>query len=82
MLENVATFAAHDVKSDAQIEQGNRLMLYLHCCLAGRAYPYGSLPADQAARVPLEVVFIATFLLLFTRVYGFYVASGVFRFNY
>lgn len=51
----VGSFASNDVLSDSQVEQGNRLLLYLHCCLAGRAYPFGALSKELIASVPLEV---------------------------
>ncbi|CAD6195210.1 unnamed protein product [Caenorhabditis auriculariae] len=55
MLDAVREFAGHEVMSDAEIDTGNRLLLYLHCCLAGRAYPFGALNEKQAKRVPKEV---------------------------
>ncbi|PAV62696.1 hypothetical protein WR25_20424 [Diploscapter pachys] len=54
LLEVVGSFASNDVLSDSQVEQGNRLLLYLHCCLAGRAYPFGALSKELIASVPLE----------------------------
>uniref|UniRef100_A0A914MEX0 Vacuolar protein sorting-associated protein 8 central domain-containing protein n=1 Tax=Meloidogyne incognita TaxID=6306 RepID=A0A914MEX0_MELIC len=37
------------------IVQGNKLLLYLSCCLVGRAYPHGDLPDENLAlTVPLE----------------------------
>ncbi|KHJ97874.1 hypothetical protein OESDEN_02146 [Oesophagostomum dentatum] len=54
MLSDVSSFASHEVYSDSEVERGNRLLLYLHCCLAGHAYPYGSLPSTQLKAVPEE----------------------------
>ncbi|VDL87550.1 unnamed protein product [Nippostrongylus brasiliensis] len=55
MLTDVSSFASHEVMSDSEVERGNRLLLYLHCCLAGHAYPYGTLPPDQLCTVPTHV---------------------------
>ncbi|VDL80541.1 unnamed protein product [Nippostrongylus brasiliensis] len=55
MLTDVSSFASHEVMSDSEVERGNRLLLYLHCCLAGHAYPYGTLPPDQLCTVPTQV---------------------------
>ncbi|KAK6015651.1 hypothetical protein OSTOST_18897, partial [Ostertagia ostertagi] len=49
MLSDVSSFASNEVLSDSEVERGNRLLLYLHCCLAGHSYPYGTLPPDQLA---------------------------------
>ncbi|ETN74519.1 hypothetical protein NECAME_04005 [Necator americanus] len=55
MLCDVSSFASHEVLSDSQVERGNRLLLYLHCCLAGHSYPYGTLPPEQLAVIPEQV---------------------------
>ncbi|VDO59335.1 unnamed protein product [Haemonchus placei] len=55
MLSDVSSFASNEVLSDSEVERGNRLLLYLHCCLAGHAYPYGLLPPEQLSTVPLQV---------------------------
>ncbi|KAK6057198.1 hypothetical protein COOONC_05287 [Cooperia oncophora] len=55
MLADVSSFASNEVLSDSEVERGNRLLLYLHCCLAGHAYPYGTLPPEQLATVPVQV---------------------------
>uniref|UniRef100_A0A158P776 Vps8 domain-containing protein n=1 Tax=Angiostrongylus cantonensis TaxID=6313 RepID=A0A158P776_ANGCA len=55
MLCDVSSFASHEVLSDSEVERGNRLLLYLHCCLAGHAYPFGSLPQEQMSTVPYQV---------------------------
>ncbi|EYC13580.1 hypothetical protein Y032_0043g795 [Ancylostoma ceylanicum] len=55
MLCDVSSFASHEVLSDSEVERGNRLLLYLHCCLAGHAYPYGTLPPEQLTVVPDQV---------------------------
>ncbi|CAJ0603293.1 unnamed protein product [Cylicocyclus nassatus] len=55
MLSDVSSFASHEVLSDAEVERGNRLLLYLHCCLTGHAYPYGTLPPELSHSIPEEV---------------------------
>ncbi|KAL8564238.1 hypothetical protein ACOMHN_050849 [Nucella lapillus] len=41
--------------TDNQIRLGNKLLVYISCCLAGRAYPMGDIPGDQVSRVKDEV---------------------------
>ena len=41
--------------STDQIRLGNKLLVYLSCCLAGRAYPFGDIPADQVSTVKYQV---------------------------
>ena len=41
--------------TSSQIKLGNKLLVYISCCLAGRAYPYGDIANDQIARVKYEV---------------------------
>ena len=38
-----------------QIDLGNKILVYVSCCLAGRAYPYGEVPADRRAKVKYDV---------------------------
>ncbi|CAJ0928785.1 unnamed protein product, partial [Mesorhabditis belari] len=57
MFANIAEFSDRDLRSDSEIEIGNKLLLYLHCCLAGRAYPFGELPSHLVDTVPIEVSF-------------------------
>ena len=38
-----------------QIDLGNKILVYVSCCLAGRAYPYGEVPADRKAKVKYDV---------------------------
>ncbi|VDK26199.1 unnamed protein product, partial [Anisakis simplex] len=54
MFENLSGFVDGEVLSDCEIAQGNKLLLYLQCCLAGRAYPFGSLPDDLVDKIPLQ----------------------------
>lgn len=55
MLCDISSFACREVLTDSEVERGNRLLLYLHCCLAGHAYPFGSLPQEQMSTVPYQV---------------------------
>jgi hypothetical protein len=42
--------------SDSHIALGNKLLVYISCCLAGRAYPLsGDIPAEDNQRVRHEV---------------------------
>ena len=42
--------------SQAEVDTGNKLLVYVSCCLAGRAYPHvGDVPADRAAQVKSDV---------------------------
>ena len=41
--------------TSSQIKLGNKLLVYISCCLAGRAYPYGDIANDQVAKVKYEV---------------------------
>lgn len=54
MCENLRQFVNKEVLSDSEIGQGNKLLLYLNCCLAGRAYPFGNLPENMLELVPIE----------------------------
>ena len=38
-----------------EIKLGNKLLVYISCCLAGRAYPYGDIPNDMIAKVKYDV---------------------------
>ncbi|XP_046386782.1 vacuolar protein sorting-associated protein 8 homolog isoform X2 [Ischnura elegans] len=40
---------------DAQIALGNKLLVYVSCCLAGRAYPTGEVAEELVAKVKREV---------------------------
>lgn len=55
MLENAKTFGDSEVLSDCQVEQSNKLFLYLQCCLSGQAYPTGSLPENVAENLSVNV---------------------------
>jgi hypothetical protein len=41
--------------TSSQIKLGNKLLVYISCCLAGRAYPYGDIQTDQVAKVKYDV---------------------------
>ena len=40
---------------ERQIRLGNKLLVYISCCLAGRAYPYGDIPEELVAQVKYDV---------------------------
>ncbi|XP_070185455.1 vacuolar protein sorting-associated protein 8 homolog isoform X3 [Littorina saxatilis] len=48
--------------TDNQIRLGNKLLVYISCCLAGRAYPMGDIPSDQESMVKDEVFKCITML--------------------
>ncbi|XP_038644180.1 LOW QUALITY PROTEIN: vacuolar protein sorting-associated protein 8 homolog [Scyliorhinus canicula] len=41
--------------SDEQVVMGNKLLVYISCCLAGRAYPLGNIPEDLVSLVKHQV---------------------------
>ncbi|XP_013089193.2 vacuolar protein sorting-associated protein 8 homolog [Biomphalaria glabrata] len=41
--------------TDVHIKLGNKLLVYISCCLAGRAYPLGDIPEDQVLVVKDQV---------------------------
>ncbi|CAJ0579826.1 unnamed protein product, partial [Mesorhabditis spiculigera] len=55
LMTNVSLFSERELRADSEIDIGNKLMLYLYCCLAGQAYPFGDLPPELVDKVPLEV---------------------------
>ncbi|EFP08538.1 hypothetical protein CRE_15572 [Caenorhabditis remanei] len=54
MLAEMSEFAHRGVFSDSEQILGNKVLVYLNCCLAGMAYPFGQLDGDNQKRVPLE----------------------------
>ncbi|XP_070609198.1 vacuolar protein sorting-associated protein 8 homolog [Erythrolamprus reginae] len=41
--------------SDEQVIMGNKLLVYISCCLAGRAYPLGNIPEDLVPLIKNQV---------------------------
>ncbi|KAL1021743.1 hypothetical protein UPYG_G00017420 [Umbra pygmaea] len=41
--------------TDEQVVMGNKLLVYISCCLAGRAYPLGDIPEDLVSQVKNQV---------------------------
>ncbi|XP_029962941.1 vacuolar protein sorting-associated protein 8 homolog isoform X2 [Salarias fasciatus] len=41
--------------SDGDVVMGNKLLVYISCCLAGRAYPLGDIPEDLVVQVKNQV---------------------------
>ena len=40
---------------DSDLSLGNKLLVYISCCLAGQAYPVGTIPEDFVQDVKKEV---------------------------
>uniref|UniRef100_A0A158R4B0 Vps8 domain-containing protein n=1 Tax=Syphacia muris TaxID=451379 RepID=A0A158R4B0_9BILA len=55
MLDNVKSFGSSEVLSDCQVEQSNKLFLYLQCCLTGQGYPSECVPAEIAEHLPFNI---------------------------
>ena len=48
---------------DSDLSLGNKLLVYISCCLAGQAYPIGTIPEDYAQDVKKEVEFLFPILI-------------------
>ena len=46
--------------SHKQFDLGNKLLVYISCCLAGRAFPHGDIPKDRVAQVWILLLFHTT----------------------
>ncbi|KAK2151497.1 hypothetical protein LSH36_361g02006 [Paralvinella palmiformis] len=51
----IAAVQTNKKLTDSQIKLGNKLLVYISCCLAGRAYPFGDIPPEHVSRVKEEV---------------------------
>lgn len=49
--------------SDSDLSLGNKLLVYISCCLGGQAYPIGTIPADYSQEVKKEVEILILFLI-------------------
>lgn len=49
---------------DSDLSLGNKLLVYISCCLAGQAYPIGTIPEDYAQEVKKKVEFLFWYSLL------------------
>ncbi|XP_059091837.1 vacuolar protein sorting-associated protein 8 homolog [Tigriopus californicus] len=54
-LRNIMSSLDNHGLSLKQTELGNKILVYISCCLAGRAYPYGDIPSDRLAQVKYDV---------------------------
>jgi len=45
-----------------QVQLGNKVLVYISCCLSGRAYPLGDIARDSIARVRTDVLHSLTAL--------------------
>uniref|UniRef100_A0A3B3B7D2 VPS8 subunit of CORVET complex n=1 Tax=Oryzias melastigma TaxID=30732 RepID=A0A3B3B7D2_ORYME len=43
------------MEANEDVVMGNKLLVYISCCLAGRAYPLGDIPADLVVQVKNQV---------------------------
>ena len=48
--------------SDAEVKLGNKLLVYISQCLAGRAYPLGDIPSDRVKQAKYDVYSTITLL--------------------
>jgi len=60
----------HSADTGVQIQLGNKILVYISCCLAGRAYPLGDIQPDRVARVRTNVLHCLTALHTTTAVIG------------
>uniref|UniRef100_A0A8C3AKK9 Vacuolar protein sorting-associated protein 8 homolog n=1 Tax=Cyclopterus lumpus TaxID=8103 RepID=A0A8C3AKK9_CYCLU len=44
-----------NLKKKKEVVMGNKLLVYISCCLAGRAYPLGDIPEDLVVQVKNQV---------------------------
>ncbi|KAJ8277054.1 hypothetical protein GJAV_G00070960 [Gymnothorax javanicus] len=47
--------ASDEVKPDEQMKVGNKILVYISCCLTGQAYPFGVIPDNIVQTVKSEV---------------------------
>ena len=55
MTQLTSAISASKTLSQQQIDLGNKILVYISCCLAGRAYPHGDVPKDRVAQVKYDV---------------------------
>jgi len=48
--------------TDSQVVLGNKLLVYVSCCLAGRAYPYGNISPNFVEKVQTNIFQLITSL--------------------
>ena len=68
LLAILSTCLASPPLTEQQVKLGNKLLVYISCCLAGRAYPWGDVPKDQVKQVKYDVY--STITALHSRTIG------------
>ena len=68
LLVLLSTCLANPPLTEPQVKLGNKLLVYISCCLAGRAYPWGDVPKDQVKQVKYDVY--STITALHSRTIG------------
>lgn len=48
-------FVLESKLTDSQVALGHKILVYLSCCLAGRAYPYGNIDPSLVEKVQSDV---------------------------
>ena len=62
-FEFLSWWYAMSLFSDSDLSLGNKLLVYISCCLGGQAYPIGTIPADYSQEVKKEVEILILFLI-------------------
>uniref|UniRef100_A0A673FXB4 Vacuolar protein sorting-associated protein 8 homolog n=1 Tax=Sinocyclocheilus rhinocerous TaxID=307959 RepID=A0A673FXB4_9TELE len=52
---HIISFSHLSPSTDEHVVMGNKLLVYISCCLAGRAYPLGDIPEDLVPQVKNQV---------------------------
>ncbi|CAL8101722.1 unnamed protein product [Orchesella dallaii] len=55
MTELQAAVSTEAKLTDAQVALGHKILVYLSCCLAGRAYPYGNIQPNLVEKVQSDI---------------------------
>ena len=68
LLILLSTWLSNPPLTEQQVKLGNKLLVYISCCLAGRAYPWGDVPKEQVKQVKYDVY--STITALHSRTIG------------